>query len=127
MSEHLWIERLNRDIDALLRGEGIERDGSENEEYDLMMHLALTMKTLDLSGECRIQETLKQRLLNQMNVIKTELRNPTEDKSELQDEDLQMAAGGVGPDCSGTSLACPRCGYQGISFNGCPRCGYKKP
>lgn len=97
MSHEFWVKRFSYDLDKILEKDGQLDFKTGDKEYDRVLHLAHVLKNVDFSGESKVKEKLKVRLLKQIeDRKKKQLQEILKD--ELSDEELDYAAGGIGID-----------------------------
>jgi hypothetical protein len=68
MSEMHWASRFTRDVDGLLSQEGRMEPEAVSGEYSEILELAGTLAKADFSGDSRIREPLRRRLLGRVDV-----------------------------------------------------------
>jgi len=130
MGEKKMAERFCRDVDGILLGTGAGQNlaGTASEEYRRAVDLARTLAEEDFSGECRVRQVLRLRLLDMFAARGVNrLKKNESDDLELGDEELENVAGGVGKEPKGSCSLCG-CKREATAIPGeiCPDCGHPR-
>lgn len=115
MTEQKSAERFSHDVDILLQSRKGPEITANHEAYNQTMQLAAQITKMDYSGESKIKQILKERLL-------AKLAEGAQD--ELSDSELDLAAGGLGAHHQ-QQLLCPKCGAS-LRGSHCPACRYQR-
>lgn len=130
MNEHNLAERFSRDVDRILRGGEVEAKPVDpvSEEYNKVVELARSLAKTDFSDEWRGQQALERRLLDVFRAFGPgRTRKINNLFTELDDDELDHVAGGVGKDCQEFCALC-NCKRSARTIQGdtCPDCGHPR-
>ncbi|MCG9966579.1 hypothetical protein L9W92_00715 [Pelotomaculum terephthalicicum JT] len=123
MNEQELAERFSLDADRIIRNpsEEIIPAGPVPEEYIKDLDLARFMVSAVLTGQCGIREELRRSLLDRL----AGRAGGLGDSGELDDDQLDMVAAGIGSEAQGDSAAVFGCRRSASDIKGsiCPDCG----
>jgi len=130
MGEEKMAERFCRDVDGILLGTGAGQNlaGPVSEEYRRAVDLARTLAEEDFSGECRVRQILRLRLLDMFTARGVKHVGKIENNDmELGDEELENVAGGIEKERKEScSLYGCRRRARTITGGNCPDCGHPR-
>jgi hypothetical protein len=123
MDEQEIAQRFSVDIDALLHG-GVTSQLPTSAAYRKVMELAKRMAALDFNDEAHFRASLRRRLLNRLEESRADVN--LDAAGELDDEDLQLVAGGLRHITASQGCSLCHCTLSAGDVHGstCPLCGH---
>jgi len=127
MNEQELAERFSLDADRIIQNpsEEIIPAGPVPEEYIKDLDLARFMVLAVLTDQCEIREELRRSLLDRLAGRASGRAGGLGDSGELDDDQLDMVAAGIGSEAQGDSVAVFGCRRSASDIKGsiCPDCG----